>query len=71
MRNEHCQARLYCNNPVMQSDVSSTDLLGPRLLLCDDSPVERLALAHYLRGAGYNVDEAGDGASALQHLFFF
>lgn len=47
---------------------SSTDLLGPRLLLCDDSPVERLALAHYLRGAGYNVDEAGDGQSALHHL---
>ena len=52
----------------MQSNPSSTDLLGPRLLLCDDSPVERLALAHYLRGAGYNVDEAGDGQSALQHL---
>lgn len=52
----------------MQSGVSSTDVLGPRLLLCDDSPVERLALAHYLRGAGYNVDEAGDGESALQHL---
>jgi CheY-like chemotaxis protein len=47
---------------------SSTDLLGPRLLICDDSPVERLALAHYLRGAGYNVDEAGDGQSALHHL---
>jgi CheY-like chemotaxis protein len=53
----------------MQSNQSSsTDLVGPRLLLCDDSPVERLALAHYLRGAGYNVDEAGDGESALQHL---
>jgi CheY-like chemotaxis protein len=52
----------------MQSGVAPTDLLGPRLLLCDDSPVERLALAHYLRGAGYNVDEAGDGESALQHL---
>ena len=52
----------------MQSGVSPADLLGPRLLLCDDSPVERLALAHYLRGAGYNVDEAGDGASALEHL---
>ena len=52
----------------MQSNASSTDLLGPRLLLCDDSPVERLALAHYLRGAGYSVDEAGDGQSALQHL---
>lgn len=39
-----------------------------RLLLCDDSPVERLALAHYLRRFGYWVDEAGDGDSALHHL---
>lgn len=39
-----------------------------RLLLCDDSPVERMALGHYLRSAGYNVDEAGDGQSALLHL---
>src|SRR5688572_7408808 len=52
----------------MRSDVSSIDESSPTLLLCDDSPVERLALAHYLRGAGYRVDEAGDGASALQHL---
>ena len=59
----------FRDNHAMQSNgSSSTDLLGPRLLLCDDSPVERLALAHYLRGAGYNVDEAGDGESALQHL---
>ncbi len=41
---------------------------SPRLLLCDDSPVERLALAHYLRKIGFNVDEAGDGESALAHL---
>lgn len=39
-----------------------------RLLLCDDSPVERLALAHLLRGAGYEVDEAGDGEATLQCL---
>ena len=41
---------------------------GPRLLLVDDSPVERMALAHYLRRQGYSVDEAGDGQSALDHL---
>ena len=70
MQNQHCQARaLLAIIWLMQSNSSSsTDLLGPRLLLCDDSPVERLALAHYLRGAGYAVDEAGDGQSALQHL---
>ena len=36
-----------------------------RLLLVDDSPVERLALAHFLRGYGYAVDEAGDGDAAI------
>lgn len=39
-----------------------------RLLLVDDSPVERLALAHYLRNAGYAVDEAGDGDAAILHI---
>jgi CheY-like chemotaxis protein len=37
-----------------------------RLLICDDSPVERLALSHFLRGNDFNVDEAGDCDSALQ-----
>src|SRR3954463_216689 len=41
---------------------------APKLLLVDDSPVERMALAHYLRRQGYKVDEAGDGQSALDHL---
>jgi len=41
---------------------------SPRLLLCDDSPVERLALAHFLRGNGYVVDEAADGDAAILHL---
>lgn len=39
-----------------------------RILLCDDSPVERLALGHFLRRAGYEVDEAGDGDATLHHL---
>src|SRR5215217_4525645 len=47
---------------------SSSDGGSPRLLLCDDSPIERLALAHYLRSFGFEVDEAGDGTSALQFL---
>lgn len=41
---------------------------SPRILLCDDSPVERLALAHYMRGQGYVVDEAADGVAAILHL---
>jgi DNA-binding response OmpR family regulator len=39
-----------------------------RILLVDDSPVERLALAHFLRSAGFNVDEAGDGDAAILHM---
>ena len=38
------------------------------VLVCDDSPVERNALAHFLRKAGYAVDEVGDGGSAVNHL---
>ena len=29
------------------------DGVAPKLLLCDDSATERRALAHYLRGQGY------------------
>jgi len=36
-----------------------------RLLLCDDSGTERLALARILRDNGYEVDEAADGSAAL------
>src|SRR3954469_13916096 len=49
----------------MFSDTSESQ---PRLLLCDDSPVERLALAHFLRRTGYAVDEAGDGEAAILHI---
>lgn len=46
----------------------SSSLRSSRLLICDDSPVERLALAHLLRQVGFEVDEAGDGQSGLQQL---
>src|ERR1700678_1170536 len=39
-----------------------------RLLVCDDSPVERMALSYFLRGSGYAVDEAADGEAAMLHL---
>ena len=39
-----------------------------KVLLCDDSPIERMALAHFLRREGYQVDEAGDGATAIDLL---
>ncbi len=47
---------------------ADTEKAAPRVLLVDDSPVERLALGHYLRGAGYWVDEVGDGVSAIEHV---
>ena len=52
----------------MRSVVDNVQGRGSRLLLCDDSPVERLALAHYLRNGGYEVDEAADGEAAIEHL---
>jgi DNA-binding response OmpR family regulator len=39
-----------------------------RLLVCDDSPLERLALSHFLRGHDFTVDESADGESAVQLL---
>jgi DNA-binding response OmpR family regulator len=47
---------------------SDTTASQARLLLVDDSPVERLALAHFLRRSGYLVDEAGDGEAAILHI---
>ena len=54
----------------MQSETSDRDpaeLTGspPRLLLCDDSPTERAALAQLLQRQGYEIDQAADGAAAL------
>lgn len=48
--------------------IEPTPLPAVRVLLCDDSPVERLALAHFLRGYGFNVTEAGDGEAAILHM---
>src|SRR3954466_12101297 len=52
----------------MEQDSNEARAEGFRVLLADDSPVERMALAHYLRRHGYAVDEVGDGESALNHL---
>ena len=53
-------------DPALTADAASE--APPRLLVVDDSPVERLALAHFLRKNGYDVSEAGDGNSSLLHL---
>ncbi|HEY7088249.1 MAG TPA: response regulator [Tepidisphaeraceae bacterium] len=39
-----------------------------RILVCEDSRDERLALAHFLRRRGYQVDETGDGRASIQHI---
>jgi CheY-like chemotaxis protein len=51
-------------------DDSPPPAQGPeaRVLLADDSVVEREALAHLLRQAGYQVDEADDGEAAILFL---
>ncbi|HZL36265.1 MAG TPA: response regulator [Tepidisphaeraceae bacterium] len=41
---------------------------NPRILLCDDSAVERHALAHFLRDNGFAVEEAADGDAAISHV---
>jgi DNA-binding response OmpR family regulator len=55
-------------SPHAYADDAAGHETQPCLLLCDDSPIERLALAHYLRSQGYKVDEAGDGKAALYFL---
>lgn len=47
---------------------SASSDMTPTVLLADDSPTERAALAHFLRRAGYQVSECEDGASAIDRL---
>jgi CheY-like chemotaxis protein len=49
-----------------ESEATENQNVAFRLLVCDDSTVERAALAQILRGHGYDVDEAADGAAALR-----
>lgn len=40
----------------------------PRLLICEDAPIERAGLAYLLRLRGYDVCESADGDTAIQSL---
>jgi CheY-like chemotaxis protein len=40
----------------------------PRLLVCDDSPMERLALCQFLVQLGYHVEDVSDGKAAIAHI---
>jgi CheY-like chemotaxis protein len=51
-----------------EGDTPPVAITTPRLLLCDDSPIERMALAMLLRREGYAVDETGDGVSTIAFL---
>jgi DNA-binding response OmpR family regulator len=42
---------------------------GPRILVVDDDPDIRILLRELFGRAGYRVEEAGDGRSALKKLF--
>jgi len=65
------QIAINCENIVnndrrrMPSDEKSS---VPRLLVCEDSHSERIAVAHLLRDSGYSVDEAPDGAAAIEYV---
>ena len=48
--------------------VDSASRVPAKILLADDSAVERSALAHFLRRQGYEVDECADGRSAIAYL---
>ena len=42
-----------------------------RILFAEDEPISRKLISRYLRGEGYDVDEAKDGAEALDFLNSF
>jgi CheY-like chemotaxis protein len=41
---------------------------SPRLLVADDSPIQRKALCCFLRRSGYDIAEAGDGRGVLSYI---
>jgi CheY-like chemotaxis protein len=47
---------------------SAQHVVPPKILLADDSTDERAALAHFLRRAGYEVEECAEGRSAIDAL---
>ncbi len=60
---------MHVDNSSMDTDFGTDSPARQyRVLLADDSAIERLAMGHFLRRAGYTVDEAEDGKSALHHL---
>ncbi len=58
----------------MSSDVFLEDPTDPtatppkKILVCDDSPIERMALGQFLRQFGHHVDEVSEGNAAIAHI---
>ncbi len=50
------------------SEIDSSAQPQSRLLVCDDSPIERMALCQFLRHLGHAVEEVSDGKSAIAHI---
>src|SRR5262245_54453515 len=48
--------------------IEESPAASARLLVADDSTMERTALAQYLRRLGYEVSEADDGRATINHL---
>lgn len=53
---------------VFGSPASDLPSSTAKLLVCDDSPIERHALALFLRQSGFQVNEVCDGTAAIQHI---
>jgi|GEM_PF-2289658 len=57
----------------MSGDVYMSESLparesAARLLVCDDSPIERQALTQFLTQLGHAVDQVSDGKTAIAHV---
>jgi len=55
-------------DPKDDSEIFEPHARPTRVLLCDDSPIERAALAQYLRAQGFDVNECSSGDGAIEHL---
>jgi CheY-like chemotaxis protein len=52
----------------LKETYSHTPATAPRILLVEDEAAARALLSSYFKEAGYQVDEAADGAEAWSHL---
>lgn len=58
----------FSNGSECLSSEEATPGKHQKLLVCDDSPIERMALCQFLRQLGYQVADVEDGTSAIAHI---